>query len=60
MSGQCLHMCCDCLCVIALFRAVMLLVHDWAALSLWTGTGIGYCQTNSMGSRIFGKYLSAL
>ena len=29
--------------VIALFRDVMLLVHDWATLSMWTGTGIGYC-----------------
>ena len=23
----------------------MILVHDWAALSTWTGTGIGYCRT---------------
>ena len=22
-------------------------LHDWAALSMWTGTGIGYCQTNT-------------
>ena len=35
VGGQCLHVCCDCLCVIALFRSVMLLVHDWAALSAW-------------------------
>ena len=37
VGGRCLHVCCDCLCVIALFRDVMLLVHDWAALSLGSG-----------------------
>ena len=29
----------------ALFRAMMLLVRDWAAWSLWTGTESGYCRT---------------
>ena len=29
----------------ALFRAVMLLVHDWAEWSVWTGTEFGYCRT---------------
>ena len=29
----------------ALFRDAMLLVHDWAALSMWTGTETGYCRT---------------
>ena len=53
-------MCCDCLCVIALFRDVMLLVYDLTALSTWIGTGIGYCWTYTSGSRIFGKYLSDL
>ena len=38
-------MCYDCLCLIALFRDAMMLVHDWAAWSTWTGTGIGYCRT---------------
>ena len=33
--------------MIALVRHVILLLHDWAALSPWTGTGIGYCQTNT-------------
>ena len=47
VGGRCLHVCYDCLCVIALFRDVMLLVHNWAALSPWTGTGIRYCQTNT-------------
>ena len=40
MGQQCLHVYCDSLCLMALFRDVMLLVHDWAALSTWTGTGI--------------------
>ena len=30
VGQQCLHVCYDCLCLMALFRAVMLLVHDWA------------------------------
>ena len=45
MGGHYLHVCCDCLCVIALFRDVMLLIHDWAALSTWIGPGIGYGRT---------------
>ena len=48
VGGQCLHVCCDCLCVIALFRNVMLLlVHDWAGFSAWTRTEIGYCRINT-------------
>ena len=35
----------DCLCFMALFRAVMSLVHDWAEWSVWTGTVSGYCRT---------------
>ena len=45
VGQQCLHVCCDCLCLMALFRAVMLLVHDWAKWSVWTGTESGYCRT---------------
>ena len=41
VGGRCLHVCCDCLCVIASFRDVKLLFRDWAALSPWTGTEIG-------------------
>ena len=29
----------------ALFRAVMLLVHNWAEWSVWTETKTGYCRT---------------
>ena len=47
VGGQCLHVCYDCLRVIALFHEVMLLVHEWASLPAWTVTGIGYCQTNT-------------
>ena len=43
VGGRCLHVCCDGLCVIALFREVMLLFR--AALSPWTGNEIGYCQS---------------
>ena len=45
VGRRCLHVCYDCLCLMALFRDAMLLVHDWAALSMWTGTETGYCQT---------------
>ena len=45
VGQQCLHVCYDCLCLIALFRDAMLLVHDRAALSTWTGTETGYCRT---------------
>ena len=33
--------------MIALFRGVMLLVHDWVVCSTQTGSGIGYCRTNT-------------
>ena len=45
VGQQCVHVCYDCLCLVVLFRAVMLLVHDWAELSVWTGTESGYCRT---------------
>ena len=45
MGQQCLHVCCDCLYLMALFRAMMLLVRDWAAWSLCTGTESGHCRT---------------
>ena len=45
MGQQCLHVCSDYLCWMALFCVVMLLVHDWVAWSIWTGTGTGYCRT---------------
>ena len=35
----------DCLCLMALFRAVMSLVHHWAEWSVWTGTDAVYCRT---------------
>ena len=45
VGSHALSVCHDCLCLMALFRAVMSLVHDWAEWSVWTGTGSGYCQT---------------
>ena len=42
VGQQCLHMCCDCLCLMALFCDMMLLAHDWAAWSLWAGNVSGY------------------
>ena len=45
VGQQCLHVCYYCLCLMALFRDVMLLVHDWAVWSTWTGIESGYCRT---------------
>ena len=45
VGQQCIHVCYDCLRLMALFRTVMLLVHDWAEWSVWTGTESGYCRT---------------
>ena len=45
VGSQALSVCYDCLCLIALFQAVMSLVHDWAERSVWTGTGSGYGRT---------------
>ena len=48
VGQQCVYVCYDCLSLMALFRVVMLLVHDWAAWSVWTGTESGYCRKTSM------------
>ena len=45
VGKRCLHVCCDCLCLITLFRDAMILVHDWAALFTCFGSEIGYCRT---------------
>ena len=45
VGQQCVYVCYDCLCLMALFREVMLSVIDWAAWSFWTGTESGYCRT---------------
>ena len=45
MGSRALSVCYDCLCLMALFRAVMSLVHHWAEWSVWTGTDAGYCRT---------------
>ena len=45
VGKRCLHVCCDCLCLITLFHDAMILVHDWAAMFTWMGTEIGYGRT---------------
>ena len=45
MGSHALSVCNDCLCLMALFRAVMSSLHDWAEWSVWTGTGSGYYRT---------------
>ena len=38
VGQQCLNVCYDCLCLMALFREVMLLLHNWAENGL---SGVG-------------------
>ena len=45
VGSQALSVCHDCLCLMAFFRVVMSLVHNWAEWCVWTGTDAGYCQT---------------
>ena len=45
VGSQGLSVCYNCLCLMALFRAAMSLLHDWAEWSVWTGTISGYCRT---------------
>ena len=42
VDSQGLSVCYDCLCLMALFRAVMSLIHDWAEWYVWTGTISGH------------------
>ena len=44
MGQHGLSVCYDCLCLMALFRAVMSLVHDGAERSVWTGAVSRYCR----------------
>ena len=45
-----LHVCCDCLCLMALFHEMMLFAHDWAVCSLWTGAVSRFCRTITWGN----------
>ena len=45
VDSRVLSVCYDCLCLMALFRVVMSLVHHWAEWSVWTGPDAGYCRT---------------
>ena len=45
VDSRALSVCYDCLCLMALFLAVMTLVRHWAEWSVWTGTDAGHCRT---------------
>ena len=48
VDSRALSVCYDCLCLMALFWAVMSLVHHsrhWVEWSVWTRTDAGYCRT---------------
>ena len=42
VDSRVLSVCYDCLCLMALFRVVMFLVHYWAEWSVWTGSDDGH------------------
>ena len=45
VGKQSICVCYYCLCLMALFRTMWLLVHDWAGWPVWTGSVSGYCRT---------------
>ena len=45
MGQQRVYLCYDCLCLMALFRAIRLLIQDWAVWPVWTGMIPGDCRT---------------
>ena len=44
-DSRALSVCYDCLCLMALFRAVMSLARYWAEEFVWTGPDEGYCRS---------------
>ena len=44
-DSRVLSVCHDCLCLMALFRAVMSLARYWAEEFVWTGPDEGYCRS---------------
>ena len=44
-DSRVLSVCYDCLCLMALFRAVMSLAHDWVEVFVWTGRDEGSCRS---------------
>ena len=45
VGQQHVFLCYDCLCLMALFRAIGLLIQDWAIWPVWTGMIPGDCRT---------------
>ena len=45
VGQQRVYLCYDCLCLMALFRAIRLLIQDWAVWPVWTGMIPGDCRT---------------
>ena len=44
-DSRVLSVCYDCLCLMALFRAVMSLARDWVEVFVWTGHDEGCCHS---------------
>ena len=59
VDKRCLHVCYDCLCLIALFCNATICVHDWAALSMWIRTMIRHWRTITWESACLGSIYPA-
>ena len=60
VGSRALSVCYDCLCLMALFRAVMSLVHHWAEWSAWTGPGglmLGFAEQLPVNHVIYHAYI---
>ena len=60
VAGQCIYVCCDCLCVIAVFHNVMLLVHGLGHLFYTDWVWHRVLPDKYLGSWRFGDYLSIM
>ena len=45
IGQQDICVCYDCICLMALFRTIIVLMQDWAVWPVWTVIGSGYCRT---------------
>ena len=54
VGEQCLPVCDNCLRAIALFCDMMILIHDWTALSAWIRVQIGWGWTHAWDVACFG------
>ena len=54
-DSRVLSVCYDCLCLMALFRAVMSLAHAWVEVFVWTGQDEGSCRSTDISTLCCGS-----